>query len=132
MQVFKSLRDSIFLFFENRIQPFPSEEPETPPDTLLQFFRHYTKGAGLQLSLLAFCAVSFAVIEVSLFAVLGQIVDWMTKSTPETFFQDYWLELRYSSLDSAVVTDGVTEDEIDYDAFSLNAQRTYTLSLIHI
>ena len=34
-----------------------------------------------------------AVIEVSLFAFLGSVVDWLAKTTPEAVFQDYWWQL---------------------------------------
>ena len=43
----------MFSWFENRIDPFPAEEPEQPPATLLAFCWHYTKGIWPWLALMA-------------------------------------------------------------------------------
>jgi ATP-binding cassette subfamily B multidrug efflux pump len=74
----------MYRFFERLIKPFPPEEPQQPPDTLFAFCRHYTRGAEPFLILLAVLTGAVALLEVSLFSFLGQIVDWLSAHTPET------------------------------------------------
>ncbi|MFT6388210.1 MAG: ATP-binding cassette subfamily B multidrug efflux pump [Cellvibrionaceae bacterium] len=78
----------MFSFFEQFIEPFPSEEPAQPPSGLLAFCRHYTKGAEVHLLIMACLTGLLAVLEVSLFAFLGQLVDWLSTKNPETFLDE--------------------------------------------
>ncbi|HBF08496.1 MAG: multidrug ABC transporter ATP-binding protein [Gammaproteobacteria bacterium] len=98
MSVQLPLISKLFKFFEDRIDPFPSVDPSMPPKGLWAFFRHYTKGSEKQLGILAFCSISLAIIEVGLFGAIGFLVDWMTKSTPGTFLQEYWFQLTAITL----------------------------------
>ena len=75
-------------FFEQFIEPFPSEEPAQPPSGLFAFCRHYTKGAEVHLLIMACLTGLLAVLEVSLFAFLGQLVDWLSTKNPETFLDE--------------------------------------------
>ncbi|GGB05032.1 multidrug ABC transporter ATP-binding protein [Brucella endophytica] len=75
----------MFRWFEDRIYPYPEAELETPPRTLLAFCLYYTKGMRLWLGLMALGAASIAVLEVSLFAFMGNIVDWLSHQSRETF-----------------------------------------------
>ena len=78
----------MFSWFEKLLDSFPADDPETPPTTLVAFCMHYTKGAWGVISIMAVLTALIAVIEVSLFGFLGNIVDWLTQRKPETFFQD--------------------------------------------
>ena len=73
-------------FFEKRINPFPPEHPEQPPRGLYAFCRHYTR--GLEGSLLAMSCLTamLAILEVTLFSFMGDLVDWLSTHTPETLF----------------------------------------------
>ncbi|MDB9814639.1 ABC transporter ATP-binding protein/permease [bacterium] len=75
----------MFAFFERLIDPFPPQEPEQPPSGLYAFCRHYTKGIEPILVLMALVIGLIAIIEVSLFAFLGAVVDWLSSANPETF-----------------------------------------------
>ncbi len=75
----------MFAFFENLIQPFPPEEPTEPPEDLYAFCRHYTRGIEPYLFIMAVSASLIALLEVSLFAFLGRLVDWLILSEPATF-----------------------------------------------
>ena len=75
----------MFAFFERLINPFPPQEPEQPPSGLYAFCRHYTKGIEPILVLMALVIGLIAIIEVSLFAFLGAVVDWLSSANPETF-----------------------------------------------
>jgi ATP-binding cassette, subfamily B, multidrug efflux pump len=78
----------MFSWFEKLLEPFPADDPVTPPKTLVAFCMHYTKGAWGPILVMAVLTALIAVIEVSLFGFLGNIVDWLTKQNPETFFRD--------------------------------------------
>ncbi len=86
-------------FFEKLIQPFPQEDPQQPPSSLYQFCRHYTRGMGLPLLAMAFLTACLAVLEVSLFGFMGQLVDWLVVKNPETF----WQEEKYTLMGLALV-----------------------------
>lgn len=77
----------MFSFFERLIKPFPPQEPEQPPQSLIAFCHHYTKGIEPYLVLMAILTALMAVMEVSLFAFLGELVDWLAARTPGTLLQ---------------------------------------------
>ena len=72
---------------------FPEDQPTQPPSTLFAFCRHYTKGMELSLLLMSISAAMLAILEVSLFSYMGQLVDWLTAYTPETLFIEQKSEL---------------------------------------
>ena len=78
----------MYTFFEKLIKPFPPEEPAQPPASLFAFCRHYTRGIELHLVIMALTTGLIAVMEVSLFAFLGKLVDWLANSNPETFLRE--------------------------------------------
>lgn len=77
----------MFKYFENLIAPFPPELPTQAPNTLVAFCRHYTKGAEKYLLAMALLTGCLAIGEAYLFAILGQIVDWLANSDPKTFLE---------------------------------------------
>lgn len=83
----------MFAFFERLLNPFPPEAPKQPPDTLLAFCRHYTRGAGLLLVFMSVAAALIAVMEVALFQFLGLIVDWLGSLSTEELWQDHGTHL---------------------------------------
>ncbi|SIN78460.1 ATP-binding cassette, subfamily B, multidrug efflux pump [Pseudoalteromonas marina] len=72
---------------------FPEEKPTQPPSTLFAFCRHYTKGMELSLVLMSISAALLAILEVSLFSYMGQLVDWLSTHTPQTLFVEQKTEL---------------------------------------
>lgn len=78
----------MFRFFENLINPFPPEDPTEPPKTLYAFCRHYSRGAELYLIGMAIFTGLIAVMEVSLFGFLGELVDSLNKHTPDSFWNE--------------------------------------------
>jgi ATP-binding cassette subfamily B multidrug efflux pump len=88
----------LFKWFEDRTQVFPEEEARMPPASLSGFIWHYTKPFWPWILTTSVLATIVAIIEVSLFAFLGSVVDWLAKATPATVFQDYWLELSLLAL----------------------------------
>ncbi len=85
-------------FFEKRINPFPPEHPEQPPRGLYAFCRHYTR--GLEGSLLAMSCLTamLAILEVTLFSFMGDLVDWLSTQSPDTLFATEGMKLLIMSL----------------------------------
>ncbi|MCJ8324415.1 MAG: ABC transporter ATP-binding protein [Rhizobiales bacterium] len=79
----------MFKFFENLVEPYPAEEPTEPPQGLWAFCNHYTKGLWPLLLLMAFLTAVIAVIEVNLYAFMGNIVDWLSTTDKQSFWQDH-------------------------------------------
>jgi ATP-binding cassette, subfamily B, multidrug efflux pump len=73
-------------WFERRLDPFPVDPPRQPPTGLLAFCLHYTRGATPWLLLMAGMSVSFAALEVVLYASVGHLVDALGAHAPDTFF----------------------------------------------
>jgi len=78
----------MFGFFERQINPFPPQEPDQPPKTLVAFCLHYTRGARRQLAIMAFLTMAISIMEVSLFGFLGQLVDWLGAKQPESLWHE--------------------------------------------
>ncbi len=77
----------MFRWFESRLDPFPAEEPTEPPKTLVGFCLHYTKGSWPYIAMSAALTALIGLIEVWLFGVMGQIVDWLSHQNKDTFLQ---------------------------------------------
>ncbi|WP_445778378.1 ABC transporter ATP-binding protein [Shewanella sp.] len=78
----------MFKFFESLTQPLPPQEPTQPPKTLFAFCRHYTRGFGKPLIVMSILTATLAILEVSLFGFMGQLVDWLVTKNPQTLWQD--------------------------------------------
>ena len=74
-------------FFEKLTEPFPSAEPTQPPHGLWAFCRHYSQGMVLPLLVMASLTALLAMLEVSLFGFMGQLVDWLIEKDPATLWQ---------------------------------------------
>ena len=89
----------MFAWFERRLDPFPPEEPQEPPRTLVAFCLHYTRGAWPWLTASAILMALIAVAEVWLFGFMGDIVNWLSQQSRETF----WASQRWHLLGMAAV-----------------------------
>ncbi|MGQ7244722.1 ABC transporter ATP-binding protein [Salinicola sp. V024] len=88
----------MFRWFENRLDPFPPQEPQRPPDTLIAFCLHYTRGAWPYLMAATVLMALIAGIEVWMFGFLGNIVDWLAGQDRETFLADQGWKLTGMAL----------------------------------
>lgn len=77
-----------FAFFERLVDPFPPRTPARAPASVYQFCRHHARGIEGWLVLLAILSAAIAVVEVSLFDVLGRGVDLLSSSVPQTIADD--------------------------------------------
>ena len=85
----------IFQWFETRTDPFPEEMPEKPGTTLSSFVYHYSKPFIPMILVCSAVATATALIEVSLFAFLGSLVDWLSKADRATFWQEHGTRLTW-------------------------------------
>ncbi len=90
-------------FFERLTKPFPAAEPGQPPRGLLAFCRHYTKGMEGSLLFMSLSSAILAILEVSLFSFMGQLVDWLVANNPENFFTDERATLIWMALVTLVL-----------------------------
>lgn len=72
----------MFSFFESLLNPFPKAAPSRPPSTLFAFLKHYAEGSKSYLALMSILTGAVAVLEVSLFGFLGEIIDILNSTTP--------------------------------------------------
>ncbi|MEQ5809285.1 ABC transporter ATP-binding protein [Alteromonas sp. NFXS44] len=78
----------MFSFFERLTRPFPDEAPTQPPEGLVAFCRHYSRGMWRIIAVVSLLSAIIAALEVALFGFLGQLVDWFTAHDRDTFLQD--------------------------------------------
>ena len=85
----------MFKFFEKAVLPFPDEEIVRPPESLLKFIWHYTKPFRFLLFCLVITSALISGIEVYMYSVIGQMIDWMQSSNPDTFFSAHSSQLIF-------------------------------------
>jgi ATP-binding cassette subfamily B multidrug efflux pump len=80
----------MFAWFERQIDPFERGSETRPPARLLAFYWFYLKPIWPYLVLLLIAGFIGSIIEVSLFAYIGSLVDLMKAAeSPESFFRDH-------------------------------------------
>jgi ATP-binding cassette subfamily B multidrug efflux pump len=97
----------MFAWFENRVNPYPAEEPTRPPEGLFAFIMHYSRPVIWWLIGMSVATALIGVGEVLMFNFLGQIVDWLSKSDPKTFLATEGWTLFGMGLFAAVVLPGL-------------------------
>jgi len=78
----------MFTWFEKRLDAYPEEPPREPPRGLIAFCMYYTRGSWPWIIGMAIFTTLIAIIEVSLFAFMGNIVDWLSHQSRETFLSN--------------------------------------------
>jgi ATP-binding cassette subfamily B multidrug efflux pump len=79
----------IFRWLETRRESFPAEMPGMPPTAFWPFILHYTKPFWPLIAASSLLAAAVALIEVSLFGFLGDLVDWLSQADRATFWSDH-------------------------------------------
>ncbi|MFK8043379.1 ABC transporter ATP-binding protein [Congregibacter sp.] len=75
-----------FRFFEKLVHPFPDIQPGRAPSSVYRFCLHHSRGLEPWLICVSLLSMGVAIVEVALFEVLGQGVDLLSTTTPETIF----------------------------------------------
>jgi len=95
--------DRIFAWSETRINAFAGDGVVQPPSTLWAFYFHFVRQAWPAFTALLVAGFLGAVIEASLFAFIGNLVDLMKNATnPETFIADNWVVLTWMAFVSMI------------------------------
>ena len=89
---------NIFKFFERLVPALNDDEATMPPNTLVAFCLHYTKGYKIPLAIMTSLTALLAILEVALFGFMGQLVDWLVTKNPETLLQDEGMKLLGMSI----------------------------------
>ncbi|MBE7369851.1 ABC transporter ATP-binding protein [Ramlibacter pallidus] len=78
----------MYRLFEKLLHPYPESEPPELPKSFFRFVWACTAGLRGYLVALGILSAVISAWEAWLFAILGQVVDWLTKAQPATLFQD--------------------------------------------
>ncbi len=99
----------MFGWFETRIDAFPNDPPARPPDTLLAFYAYFIKPVWPVFAVLLVAGFLGSLIEVSLLAFVGSLVDMMkTAETPEAFLAEHWPILTWMAFIAMVARPAVS------------------------
>ncbi len=79
----------MFRFFESLIDPFKRYEDGAPPATLRGFYWHYLRQVWPTFAVLLAIGLVVALIEVSIFRYIGEIVDILGQTTPDRLWADH-------------------------------------------
>lgn len=97
----------MFSFFEKLTEPFPASHPDQPPKSLLAFCLYYSKGMWPAILMVSGLSACIAVLEVSLFGYLGQLVDWFSERDRSTFLQEESTSLMWMAALVLVILPGL-------------------------
>lgn len=93
----------MFAWFESLIKPFPDTTLTQPPRGVFAFCLHYSKGIWPVLACVSVLAAAIAILEVSLFGYMGQLVDWFSTRDPATFIAEEQTSLLIMGLILVVI-----------------------------
>ena len=78
----------MFSFFERLTKPFPDTLPSQPPKGMVAFCKYYTQGMWGVIATVSLLSAIVAMLEVTLFGFLGQLVDWFSEQNRDTFLAE--------------------------------------------
>jgi ATP-binding cassette subfamily B multidrug efflux pump len=72
----------VFRRFESLVETYPDAKPATPPRTFFAFLWQSSAGLRPYILLMTLCTAVIGAFEAMLFAMLGQLVDWLANVEP--------------------------------------------------
>ena len=72
----------MFRRFERLVETYPDTKPATPPRTFFAFLWQSSAGLRPYILLMTLCTAVIGAFEAMLFAMLGQLVDWLANVEP--------------------------------------------------
>ncbi|MEE9588525.1 MAG: ABC transporter ATP-binding protein [Hyphomicrobiaceae bacterium] len=88
----------MFRWFETRSEPFPLEKPEKPPTTLSGFILYYARPFWPLLLASSTVGAIVAILEVTLYAFVGNVIDWLNSADRATFWEMHRTQLILMSI----------------------------------
>lgn len=92
-------RFSLLGWFEKQVDPYPEHAPAVPPASFMQFLWSTTRGIRPFLLVMTITTALIGVFEAALFALMGQLVDWLSRIPPHLL----WTEESHNLILLAVV-----------------------------
>lgn len=80
-------------WFENLLNPFPNQDIDSPPKALWPFLWSCTRGSRLFILVMTLFTALIGGFEALLFAVMGKVVDWLSKTSPALLWETEKLHL---------------------------------------
>src|SRR5690606_12774419 len=78
----------MFRFFERRLHPYPVAEPEPSAPGLVAFLWDCTAGVRRSMLVMAMLTAAISAFDALLFALLGQVVDWLVQVEPARLWDE--------------------------------------------
>ncbi len=85
----------MFRFFEKRLHPYPEQEPRPSPPGFLAFLWECTAGVRGWMLAMALLTAAISAFDALLFAILGQVVDWLSQVEPAKLWEERGLALSW-------------------------------------
>ena len=98
----------LYRFFEKITKAYPDTKTQAAPNTFINYIKFYSKGMGKPILMMSFLTICVAIMEISLFGFMGQLIDWIINSEPETLFSEHKKELIWMSVVCVVALPIVT------------------------
>ncbi|WP_434778362.1 ABC transporter ATP-binding protein [Neisseria sp. Ec49-e6-T10] len=83
----------MFKFFEKLVNPYPDTPLTTPPKGFFAFIWQSTEGTRVYMFVMTILTAIFGVFEAMLFAMMGKLVDWLSKVEPSQLIQEEGMTL---------------------------------------
>ncbi|WP_281017956.1 MULTISPECIES: ABC transporter ATP-binding protein [unclassified Minwuia] len=80
-------------WLESRVDSFPDTVPTKPPSRFLGFIIHFSRPFLPLIVISALFSVAIAIVEVLMFAFLGDIVDWLSATQPDQLWNEHGIDL---------------------------------------
>ncbi|MGE0714565.1 MAG: ABC transporter ATP-binding protein [Alphaproteobacteria bacterium] len=88
----------MFAWFEHRIDPFKQVPVTQPPGSLARFYWHYIRQIWPVFATLLVTGGAIALLEVSIFRSIGEIIDFLKATAPDRLFQEHGHHLLGTAL----------------------------------
>lgn len=102
-----ALIDKFNSWLEGYCPAFPTTQPGKPPNTLGGFVIYYARPFWPLIAVGALFATIISLLEIFLFSFVGDLVDWLSTSSPDTFWETYQVKLIAISALVLVVLPGL-------------------------
>ncbi len=83
----------MFRRFEKLVETYPDAKPVTPPRSFFAFLWQCTAGLRPYIFTMTLCTATIAAFEALLFAMLGQLVDWLATTEPSQLWATHRQQL---------------------------------------
>jgi len=79
----------LFRFFESLLNAYPEQHPKPPPAQFVRFLWEVSEGVRGYMLAVTLLTAAIGAFEAILFALIGELVDWLAKGPSESFWQDH-------------------------------------------